>query len=218
MQSFITQSVYHLLINWLNFVIVKLLVNFTWGSTILYCTQWMGCVRQIPSISTDPSGSRKVGRRSCQAPCSSGSWYYSLEEGTETPKSWAEHFITSHVFTELHSTNCHGHSPWLFSTLSRRPMLCRCLGVDTDRASTSPMASWKPGLAPSRKETGWSLYCRKYWTWPISWCTVIRSSIVTTVHCLILETQTQKKTEKLLCNHVCECILYSDAALLLNPL
>lgn len=31
---------------------------------------------------------------------------------------------------------------------------------------------WPCGLAPSRKDTGWSLYCKKYWTWPILWCTV----------------------------------------------
>lgn len=44
--------------------------------------------------------------------------------------------------------------------LLRRPIFFRWLGVETDRDRTSPMASWKPGLAPLRKETGWSLYCR----------------------------------------------------------
>lgn len=162
-----------------------MLVNFTWGSTILYCTLSLGCVRQIPSTSTGPSGSQKVGRRSCRAPCSSGSWYRSLGEGDRPNTKTMSWTSCGNI------TRGHGHSPSLLSTLSRRPMLCRCLGVDTDRASTSPMASWKPGLAPSRKDTGCSLYCRKYCTWPISWCTVIRSSIVTTVHCLILETQTR---------------------------
>lgn len=165
------------------------LVNFTWGSTILYCSQSLGCVRQIPSISTGPSGNQRVGRQSYQVPCSSGNWYRSLEYRRITTISWMPYYDI---------TCGHGHLPWLLSTLSRRPMLCRCLGVDTDRARTSPMASWKPGLAPSLKDMGWSLYCRKYCTWPISWWTVIRSSMVTTVHCLILETQARSNEPKIM--------------------
>ena len=29
-----------------------------------------------------------------------------------------------------------------------------------------------PAFAPSRNQTGWSLYCMKYWMCPISWCVV----------------------------------------------
>lgn len=90
--------------------------------------------------------------------------------------------------------------PGLSSTLSSRPMVCRCLGVDTDSARTSPMASWNPGLAPSRNEIGWSLYWRKYCTWPISWCTVIKSSMFTTVHCLILGKPDQKSSRLSQCS------------------
>jgi len=36
------------------------------------------------------------------------------------------------------------HVPVSFSSLSRRPIVCRCFGVDTDSDMTSPIASWKP--------------------------------------------------------------------------
>jgi len=34
--------------------------------------------------------------------------------------------------------------PLSFSTLSSNPILCKCSGVATDRAMTSPIASWNP--------------------------------------------------------------------------
>ena len=44
-----------------------------------------------------------------------------------------------------------------------------------------------PGLAPSWKVVGWSLYIMKYQTWPSSWWTSISSGIVTAVHILTLK-------------------------------
>ena len=44
-----------------------------------------------------------------------------------------------------------------------------------------------PGLAPSWKVVGWSLYIMKYQTWPSSWWTTISSGIVTAVHILTLK-------------------------------
>lgn len=152
----------------------------TSGSTTLCCTLSLRSFHQILSTSIGPSGSRKAGRQSYPRQCSSGSWWCSLQ----TSKN---HLEFGSAFNVCFVASFIADVPLFSSTLSSRPMLLRCLGVETDRANTSPMASWNPGLAPSRKEMGWSLYCRKYWTWPISWCTVMRSSMVTTVHCLILE-------------------------------
>jgi len=52
--------------------------------------------------------------------------------------------------------NCNAHSAWLsiqkikwcLPLLCRssfsRPIVCKCVGVDTDKDITSPMASWNP--------------------------------------------------------------------------
>jgi hypothetical protein len=40
--------------------------------------------------------------------------------------------------------------------VSRRPTFFRYSGV-SERAMTSPIASWKPSFALSRKRTGWRL-------------------------------------------------------------
>ncbi len=152
----------------------------TSGSTTLCCTPSLRSFHQTPSTSTGPLGNQKAGRQSYPRQCSSGSWWCFLQT-SKACRVWTSILCVS-FFVDVW-----GAVPLLSSTLSSRPMLWRCLGVETDRASTSPMASWNPGLAPSRKAMGWSLYCRKYWMWPISWCTVMRSSMVTTVHCLILE-------------------------------
>lgn len=68
----------------------------------------------------------------------------------------------------------------------KRPMDLRWEGVVTERAITSPTASWNPGLAPLRNKRGWFLNWRKYCTWPISWWTTTKSSMTTCVHWLTL--------------------------------
>ena len=44
-------------------------------------------------------------------------------------------------------------------TVEKFSPLLRCFGVPTERAIVSPIASWKPGLAPDRKIIGWCAYC-----------------------------------------------------------
>jgi len=43
---------------------------------------------------------------------------------------------------------------WLGVTARTSPILARYAGV-TERLTVSPMASWKPSLAPSRNRKGW---------------------------------------------------------------
>lgn len=69
---------------------------------------------------------------------------------------------------------------------SRRSRDFRCCGVAAESDMISPTASWKPSLAPSRNRKGCTEYAMSYSMWPISWCAVRKSSIVTLVHILIL--------------------------------